>query len=197
LDLIDRPITNAAWLQMRFEQIATQNDADRRAAIEQILNWTNPGPGGFYADLGDPANRPHLDPGVGFEKDPAFAHTARTDFSSGGRTPMRIAWRRYIDALYGNSLKLVYSGLDPAARYKIRYVQPGEAVSRATRLVANGKWEIHPMQRAEANEQPLQFEIPAAATASGTLNLEWQANPEEAGNGRFVQVCEVWLMRVK
>jgi hypothetical protein len=27
--------------------------------------------------------------------------------------------------------------------------------------------------------------------------LEWQANPEESGNGRFVQVNEVWLIRVK
>ena len=25
---------------------------------------------------------------------------------------------------------------------------------------------------------------------------QWQANPEEAGNGRFVQVSEVWLVRV-
>jgi hypothetical protein len=198
LDLIDRPITNAAWLQMRFGQIrAMEKDADRLAAINQILNWTNPGLGGFYDDLGDPANRPHLDPGAGFERDPAFAHTARTDFSSGARTPLRIAWRRHADALYGNSLKLHYAGLDPAARYRVRYIQPGEGVSRATRLVANGKWEIHPMQRGETVAKPPEFDIPGEATAGGTLELEWQANPEEAGNGRFVQVSEVWLVRVK
>ena len=76
LDLIDRPITNADWLRQRFAEIrALENDAARRAAIDEILNWTNPGPGGFYDDLGDPANRPHLEPGVGFEKDPAFFHT--------------------------------------------------------------------------------------------------------------------------
>ncbi len=194
LDLIDRPITNATWLLMRFAQIRAQDkEVDRLAAIDQILNWTNPGPGGFYDDLGDPANRPHLDPGVGFEKDPAFAQTARTDFSSGNRTAARIAWHRHIDALYGNSLKLNYSGLDPAAHYRIRYIQPGEGASRSTRLVANAKWEIHPMQKGEA-EKPVEFDVPAEATAGGKLNLEWQANPEEAGNGRFVQVCEVWLI---
>jgi hypothetical protein len=197
LDLIDRPITNAAWLQMRFAQIrAMDKETDRAATIDQIVNWTDPGPGGFYDDLGDPSSRPHLDPGVGFEKDPAFAHTPRTDFSSGNRTPLRIAWKRHSDALYGNSLKLNYPGLDPSARYKVRFVQPGEAASRSTRLVANGKWEIHPMQRGVANS-PVEFDIPAEATQGGKLTLEWLANPEEAGNGRFVQVCEVWLVRVK
>jgi hypothetical protein len=55
--------------------------------------------------------------------------------------------------------------------------------------------EIHGMQKAEANEKMAEFDIPAEATSGGKLNLEWQANPEEAGNGRFVQVCEVWLIR--
>ncbi len=81
LDLIDRPITNADWLRKRFADIRMlDGDAARRAAIDEILNWTNPGPGGFYDDLGDPVNRPHLEPGVGFERDPAFFHTARTGF---------------------------------------------------------------------------------------------------------------------
>jgi len=31
--------------------------------------------------------------------------------------------------------------------------------------------------------------------AGGTLTLEWQPNPDEAGNGRFVQVSEVWLIK--
>ena len=112
------------------------------------------------------------------------------------RTPLRIAWHRHSDALYGNSLKLNYAGLDPAARYRVRFMQPGEAATRATRLVANGKWEIHPMQKGVAMK-PVEFDIPAEATAGGKLTLEWQANPEEAGNGRFVQVCEVWLLRQK
>jgi hypothetical protein len=198
LDLIDRPITNAPWLLARFAQVRTMSDEkERAAAIEQILNWTNPGPGGFYDDLGDPSNRPHLDPGVGWEKDPAFFHSARTDFSSGTRPALRAAWRRHIDALYGNSLKLHYAGLDPAARYRVRFIQPNEAANRKTRIVANGKWEIRPMQRAEANEKAVELEIPAEATAGGKLTLEWQANPEEAGNGRFVQVSEVWLMRAR
>ena len=62
--------------------------------------------------------------------------------------------------------------------------------------MANGKFEIHPMWKKELEVKPVEFEIPAEATNGGSLTLEWQANPEESGNGRFVQVSEVWLIRV-
>jgi hypothetical protein len=198
LDLIDRPITNAEWLQKRFAEIrALASDAARRGAIDEVLNWTNPGPGGFYDDLGDPANRPHLEPGVGFENDPAFFHTVRTGFGSRRNTPWRVSWYRHAEALYGNSIRLRYTGLDPSARYKVRFTQAGDGTPRATRLVAWGKFEIHPMRKKDLEVRPVEFEIPAEATAGGSLLLEWQANPEESGNGRFVQVSEVWLIRVK
>jgi hypothetical protein len=198
LDLIDRPITNADWLRKRFAEIRVlESDAARRAAIDEILNWTNPGPGGFYDDLGDPVNRPHLEPGAGFEKDPAFFHTARTGFGSRRNTPWRVSWYRHAEALYGNSIQLRYTALDPSARYRVRFTQSGDGTPRATRLVANGKFEIQPMRKKELEVKPVEFDIPAEATAGGSLTLEWQPNPEESGNGRFVQVSEVWLIRVK
>jgi hypothetical protein len=197
LDLIDRPITNLPWLRARLAQIQQLTEPPaRRAAIQEILQWTNPGPGGFYDDLGDPLNRPHLVMGQGFDKDPAFFHTVRTGFGSRGATPWRIAWHRHAESLYGNVLQLRYEGLDPAARYKIRFIQSGDGTARATRLVANSNIEIHPMRKKDLAVKPVEFDIPREATASGKLTLEWQANPEESGNGRFIQVAEVWLVRV-
>jgi hypothetical protein len=198
LDLIDRPITNAAWLLQRISEIrALPNDAARRTAIDEVLNWSNPGPGGYFDDLGDPANRPHLETGEGFEKDPGFFHTAHTGFASRRNAPWRASWHRHIEALYGNSIRLRYTGLDPSARYKVRFTQAGDSTPRATRLVAAGKYEIHPMRKKEIEVKPAEFDIPKEATAGGTLELEWLANPEESGNGRFVQINEVWLIRVK
>ncbi len=63
--------------------------------------------------------------------------------------------------------------------------------------MANGKFEIQAMRKKDAEVKPVEFEIPAEATAGGSLALEWQANAEESGNGRFVQVNEVWLIRVR
>jgi hypothetical protein len=197
LDLIDRPITNADWLRKRFADIRLlDSEAARRGAIGEIINWTDPGPGGFYDDLGDPMNRPHLLAGEGFEKDPAFFHTVRTGFGSRRSTPWRASWYRHAETLYGNSLRLRYTGLDPAAHYRVRFTETGDSTPRATRLVANGKFEVHPMRKKEPDVKPVEFDIPPEATAGGTLVLEWQPNPEESGNGRFVQVSEVWLIRV-
>ena len=196
LDLIDRPITNAAWLRAKFADIrALPTEPVRLSAIDDLVNWTSPGPGGFYDDLGDPANRPHLDPGEGFGKDPAFFHTVRTGFGSRRNTPWRASWYRHAETLYGNTLKLRYTGLDPAARYKVRFVQAGDSTPRGTRLVANGNVEVHPMRKKDVEAKPVEYDIPAAATASGNLVLEWQPDPAESGNGRFVQVSEVWLIR--
>ena len=198
LDLIDRPITDLEWLRARFADIrAMPTEAARKTAIDEIVNWTNPGPGGFYDDLGDPLSRPHLVPGEGFESDPAFFHTIRTGFGGRRGIPWRASWYRHAEALYGNTLQLRYTGLDPAAHYKIRFVETGDSTPRATRLVANGKWEIHAMRKKDPAAKPEEYEIPAAATAGGTLQLEWQPDPAESGNGRFVQVSEVWLMRGK
>ena len=199
LDLIDRPITNADWLRQRFADIRLlANERARRSAIDEIVKWTDPGPGGFYDDLGDPANRPHLLPGGGFEQDPAFFHTARTGFASRRDVPWRISWYRHAEALYGNSLRLRYTGLDPAAHYKVRFIEAGDATPHATRLLAvgeaNGEWEIHPLRKKDLAVKPVEFDIPAEATAGGSLTLEWQPDPTESGSGRFVQISEVWLI---
>jgi hypothetical protein len=49
-------------------------------------------------------------------------------------TPWRVSWYRHSEALYGNSIRLRYTGLDPAAHYKVRLTQSGDGTPRATRL---------------------------------------------------------------
>jgi hypothetical protein len=51
------------------------------------------------------------------------------------------------------------------------------------------------MQKKSPEVKPVEYDIPVQATAAGTLVLEWQPDPGESGNGRFVQVSEVWLVR--
>src|SRR6201999_1296164 len=70
LDAIDFPLNDRIWLENRFDQIRqSKSETERLAKLDEIVNWTNPGPGGFYDDLGNATAQPHLVIGEGFEKD--------------------------------------------------------------------------------------------------------------------------------
>ena len=93
--------------------------------------------------------------------------------------------------------------LDPAARYKLRVVYAGENFEVKIRLVAiaasanmpQREIEVHPFLPKPQPVEPVEFEIPPEATASGELTLQWQSNPERGGPGRGCQIAEVWLMK--
>jgi hypothetical protein len=59
----------------------------------------------------------------------------------------------------------------------------------AIRLVADGAHEIHPLQLKPLER--LEYPIPAAATADGSLELEFQPETGRPGNGHSLQVAEV------
>jgi hypothetical protein len=197
LDAIDYSLNNRGWLEQRFAQIrALDKESDRLAKISAILNWTNPGPGGFYDDLGNVRAQPHLVAGDGFDKDPEFRHSALIGF--GARRPdqgWRISWYRDAESLFDAPLRMHYTGLDPKAHYKIRIVYSGDGSRTPIRLVANGTIEVHGSLQKPFPVEPLEFEIPPQATAGTTLDLEWTRPAGLGGNGRGCQVSEIWLIR--
>jgi hypothetical protein len=198
LDAIDFALNDRAWLKNHFGEIrALGSESDRLAKIEELVNWTNPGPGGYYDDLGDPTNQVHLVRGPGFEKDPDFLQSAFTGF--GRREPQqgwRVSWFTDAESLFDEPLRMRYTDLDPNARYKLRIVYGGDAPRVPIRLVANGSVEIHPFREKDPNLTPVEFDIPQTATNSGTLALEWTRTPGLGGSGRGCQVSEVWLIRL-
>ena len=179
LDTLDVPLNNRLWLERRFAEA----HADP-AAIDSILNWTNPGPGGFYDDLGDPQRQPHLARGgIGLEYRPQWPKS----------------WWTYAESLYDEPLQMRYTGLDPAAQYRIRVVYAGDSPGRKIRLMAGGTGfqpvEIHPLMLKPQPVRPIEFDIPRAATSGGELNLWWYREAGLGGNGRGCQVAEVWLIK--
>lgn len=188
LDTIDRPLNSRAWLEARFAAIRQiDSEIERLKQIDEIVNWTNPGPGGFYDNLGNPACQPHLVRGPGFNDDPAFFVSALTHFEDRPRN--RKSWWNQAMALYDAPLQMHYNGLDPAAHYKVRVVYGGGPI----RLSANEKHEIHtPLTKLY---EPVEFDLPPEATASGVLDLRWYGVPGRGGAGRGCQVAEVWLIK--
>ena len=213
LNTIDFPLNNRLWLKQQFSEIRKPApERERAERLDEIVNRQNPGPGGFYDDLGNLTQQPHLVRGPGFEKDPSLlessvvsivnpsegaagAIAANSDFAligMGLQPAGPTSWWDLAETYYDTPLQMRYVGLDKSAQYKIRVVYVGDP-QRNMRLVADDKFEVHPLIKKEL--RPLEFDIPPAATADGELNLSWYQAPDSRGAGRGCQVAEIWLIK--
>ncbi len=200
LDTIDLPLNDRGWLESQFAEIRkTADERERLAALDALVNRTNPGPGGFYDDLGNLSRQPHLVRGAGFDHDPAYFESSLVGFAmrnlGGPLLTEPRAWWDHAESLYEAPLEMYYPGLDPSAEYKIRVVYAGDATRPKIRLMAGDGVEIHPLLSRPVPFQPLEFDIPRAATAKGELRLKWYREPGLGDAGRGTQVAEVWLIR--
>jgi hypothetical protein len=194
LDFIDRPLNNRLWLEPRFAAIRSmQDEAGRRKAIDEIVNWTNPGPGGFYDDLGDIRKQPHLVRDVTKEFDPEnrinplLGHSPRP-------FDRRMSWFDDAETRFEAPLHMRYDDLDPNATYKVRAVYAGDKWDTQMRLVADDI-EVHNFIDKPNPIAPLEFDIPKDATKDGKLTLTWTQTPGRGSSGRGCQVAEVWLIK--
>jgi hypothetical protein len=194
LDTIDTPLNNTAWLKQRFGIIRTlQHPDDRMRVINEILNWKNPGPRGYYDDLGNPSQQPHLVRGIGWESDPAYyaSSMSRVEnrFSIG--TALPLSWWTTAGQLFDAPMQMRYTELDKSATYRLRLVYGHSSDNSQVRLIANDRYEIHaPMNK---QSEPIELDVPPSATASGQLTLTFIPEAGRGGNGRLINVAEVWL----
>jgi hypothetical protein len=196
LDSVETPLNNSGWLLPRFAEAAALDKEDERvAAIERILRWTDPGPGGYYDDLGDPSRQPHLVQGLPFAEDPQRLRSTMTGF--GYRPDWRLSWMTHAESFWDTPLRMRYTDLDPSAHYRIKVVYAGDVFSMDTLvgLVANDKYEIHPPIRKPSPITPVEFDVPVEATRGGGLTLTFTGTPGLGGSGCGNQIAEVWLMR--
>jgi len=194
LDTIDQPLNNRNWLKDRFTEIRRlEAENERLKAIDAIVNWTDPGPGGFYDDVGNLARQPHLVRGAGFQDDPAFLESSLVGFQY--RANYRSSWWDHAESLNDAPLRMHYANLDPGAQYRIRVVYAGDSLTRKIRLMAGDNVEVHPFLSKPSPVAPVEFDIPREAIRKGELDLKWQREPGLGGNGRGCQVSEVWLIR--
>lgn len=198
LDTLDVPLNNEPWLKQLFSEIRKLTSYNARYnAILEILNRTDPGPGGFYDNFGDLSQQPHLVRGPGARSDPEFRHSALVGhgYPEWSRAPFPKAWKCWAESLFDAPLQAQYQGLDPNAQYRIRVVYSGDAPHVKIRLDCNGKHPIHPLINKPWPPKPLEFDIPRDATTTGNLTLTWHREAGLGHNGRGCQVAEVWLIR--
>ena len=196
LDLIDAPLNDRVWIAEQFAAIrAMPSEREKLVALDRIANWTDPGPGGFYDDLGAPGAQPRLVAPPDFRSDPGPYQSGLTGF---GMVPnWRMSWMSHAEAFYDGALQMKYEGLDPDASYKVRVVYAGDVYSQnvRVRLTADESHEVHGPMAKPSPVAPVEFAIPKAVTADGVLMLTWRVDPGIGGAGRGNQVGEVWLMK--
>lgn len=207
MDYIDTPLNNAIWLLSQFERIRKITDEDARSAsIDNMLNRSNPGPGGFYDNLGQSIDTPRLADYPVWEEDPGSLQSPRVSFGAGlkGRewihtvqakgfdgSAIPLAWMNQITTLYETPLNVVYENLDPHSSYILKVAYTGRFQSKI-QLTADDKFQIHEM--IETGKTPVnKFPIPEEATKDGKLKLTWTC----AEGGRGAQVAEIWLIPLK
>ena len=205
LDNIDNPLNDAAWIYAQLANAEKTSDEEESAKIiQQILQRTNPGPGGFYDNFGGPSSwerilfyhDPKSDPGnlrtprvsfgVGL-KDKEWVHEITAKGFEGDAAPM--AWMNQVTALYDQPLAIAYDNLDPHGSYAIRVAYTGRFRSRM-KMTADGLL-VHDFIK--TGMQPIyEFPIPAAALEDGKVIFSWTCGEAERG----AQVAEIWLLRL-
>jgi hypothetical protein len=196
LDTLDYPLNNRYWMNDQFAAVRQLTDESARLErLHQVANWTNPGAGGFYDDLGNISASPRLDRGLGAELDPAFLQTPLdAHIQAAARPlPLRTSWIDYAWGLTDNTVTLRYTGLDSDAEYQVRVVYPDVNSRAKIRLMANDTTEIHPYITRVRPMAPVAFDIPRSATQGGTLKLSWNRELGLGGNGSGNGISEVWL----
>jgi hypothetical protein len=194
LDTIDVPVNNRIWLKDRFHEIRQlPTEKEKLQALEGIVHWTDPGPGGYYDDLGNASAQPHLVRSPSFAEDPSFLHGSFSGF--GHRPEWRRSWCTHAEGSYNTPIELEYDDLDPHASYTVKAVYAGNDFRLKVRLVANGAIEIHPYRLKDLPVKPVEFPIPLEATKGGKLRLTWNGEPGKEGSGRGCSVAEVWLIK--
>lgn len=212
MDGIDVPLNDRCWLLAELVRVrALGDDEARRAALRAVVERTNPGPGGFYHDLGTEAGRQIVarTSDQTWARDPGAMAAPFADFEPAGlrlfyvdpaqvsgQRAVPLAWIGCVSVNYLTPLRLRYPAVEPSAAYRLHVVYFKCRHHPSVRLLAGGivVHEALSVRDAtmDAGYHPVhEFAIPPEATRSGSLELEWQPQP----GTRTFGVSEVRLLR--
>lgn len=190
LDFIDLPLNNRWWIEDELAKVrAMDSETEKLARIAVIRDWENPGPGGYYDDIGNPAKSPRVVRGESDSTDPHMVRNPGPTYWwwDQGLTRERLSWQCSMEWPLGVS----YIGLDPDAEYFVRLTGYNQSLLRidgervTPRLDGRGLGEFK------------EFDVPSPALADGQLMLTWDA-PTDEGHLNWRQqsrLTEVWLIR--
>ena len=199
------------WLHRQLDRAKTANGDAQTEMLRMIVNYTDPGDGGFYDNLGTFNAAPHLVFGYPYDHGQPYVGNMLSE----ANRPSQRAMHFTQDENQGVTLQ--YDNLDPAAEYRIRFtfVRPWYQARYADRM--NQKSQAiyaDDLVLAENLELPLQmsdfftFNIPQTVTKDGKLQIRLDRAADVARGDRVsveqwrnsggwgTIVSEVWLIKV-
>ena len=140
------PLNNRAWLKARFAELRQLPNVERLAGIGAILDWTNPGPGGFYDDLSRPWEHSHLATTPRSPMTPTLIWTGRCGVSRIAKHRARCDDHGELSPDRGTSApsRCVTPVWIPRGATELRMVYSCLKPHIPVRLTAAGGIEIHP-----------------------------------------------------
>ncbi|MDP4130848.1 MAG: hypothetical protein Q8939_11865 [Bacteroidota bacterium] len=191
LDFLDLPLNNRWWIEDECKKTTVLSESEKIKALQRIANWEDPGPGGFYDDVGNVSRSPHVWRGEGWITDPLMLHgddTPGYNWWDQGFSRKRLSW--LTDMRW--PLAMEYNGLDSTGKYHytVRITGKGES-----HVKANGQRLVPTLYGKEIGDIK-EFPVPADLISHGKLVLTWDDINEDNLNWRQQsRVAEVWLIR--
>jgi hypothetical protein len=172
LDFLDLPLNNRYWLEDEIAKAQNLEPSQRMQRYRELAAWEDPGPGGYYDDLG------HIErsPRVSGRFSPTYWWLDQ------GRSRMRLSQQ-----LTMWPERITYEALEPAARYVLRTSGYGKHLPSA-----NGV-RLQQTSSGERNE----FVIPAELYRERKLEITFTI-PGDEGHLNWRQhsrLAEVWLVK--
>ncbi len=192
LDFLDYPLNNRWWLEDEMARALTlSTEGERVGRLGQIARWEDPGPGGFYDDIGNVGRSPHEIRNERLERpildmDHMALPGAMWWVGKHEHARARQSWITSMDWPKG----LRYAGLDPNADYTVRTTGYGDCFVRA-----NGV-RLTPTLYGKELGAVKEFPVPRGLYTDGMLTITFDPTFEPDLNWRVQsRLCEVWLIR--
>ncbi len=173
------------WLEKELESAKTIEQ------LSEIINYEDPGEGGFYDNLGVADEQPHLVKVLRWEEDPGFVYSSIEWVNNSADSDNRHSQLTHALSRYDSKLVMRWENLDKEAYYKIVVVYNGPFGAK-TQCYSSEGIRIHDFLESTKSDR-LSFPVPNEATKDGVLELHWTQELEDITRG--VSVSEIWLKK--
>ncbi len=172
---LEHDFIGLGWLRRQLERAKQAEGPERAELLQMIVDYENPGPGGFYDNLGTFNPAPNVANGYPYDHGQPYVPMMLSE----GNRPSQRSMHFTQDEAEGVALH--YENLDPAAQYRVRFtfVRPWYQSRYAMRMNQKSQTiladDIVLAQNQELPEQMSDFftyDIPAEATADGKLDIK-------------------------